>query len=235
MRKSPVEFVKGKHTGLEIPAHEEIVIEGEVPPPDKESHDEGPFGEFTGYYGQDITSRPIIKIKSIMFRNNPMIQGDPPLRPPYGHFGLPIINAPSVWNKLELAGIPGITGVYPLLAAGGTQALVVSIKQLYAVNVRQVALAATSAVTTICRFVIIVDEDIEASDPNDVIWALATRCEPFESIEISKDRMSMSIDPRISPEEKANGNYTTRVAMINACRPFGWFKEYHMISTSSYC
>ena len=47
---SPVEIISGEVTGLPIPAHAEIVVEGEIPPMDKESLPEGPFGERTGYY-----------------------------------------------------------------------------------------------------------------------------------------------------------------------------------------
>ena len=50
MRGQPVEVIEGPLTGLPIPAHAEIVIEGEMPPPEVESRDEGPFGEWPGYY-----------------------------------------------------------------------------------------------------------------------------------------------------------------------------------------
>ena len=50
LRGRPVEVIKGPITGLPIPAHAEIAIEGEVPPPQLEARDEGPFGEWPGYY-----------------------------------------------------------------------------------------------------------------------------------------------------------------------------------------
>jgi len=50
LRGRPLEVIKGPITGLPIPAHAEIAIEGEVPPPKEEARDEGPFGEWPGYY-----------------------------------------------------------------------------------------------------------------------------------------------------------------------------------------
>ena len=233
MRNNPVEVIQGKYTGLDLPAHSEILIEGEVPPPETESSVEGPFGEFTGYYGGEASPQPVIKVRQIMFRNNPIIEGTPPIRPPYGEIAIPIVSAPSTWNKLEATGLPGIKGVYVLKAGGGPLFLVVSIKQQYAGHATQVGMAASGALSALCRFIVVVDDDIDPADPNDVIWAIATRCEPAESIEIIRGVGSASLDPILPPAMKAKGSFTNSRGIIYALKPFDWFNKFPKVNKAS--
>src|SRR5712691_8255185 len=80
LRGEPVKVVPGKITGLPIPANAEIALEGFVDPHKRQK--EGPFGEWTGYYASDVREEPVLDIKAIYYRNNPIILGCPPLRPP---------------------------------------------------------------------------------------------------------------------------------------------------------
>src|SRR5208283_3781893 len=68
LMQQPVELVKCETNDLYVPANSEIVIEGEVPP--KKRLEEGPFGEWTGFYGGGSKPRPYIEVKCITFRNN---------------------------------------------------------------------------------------------------------------------------------------------------------------------
>ena len=83
------------------------------------------------------------------------------------------------------------------------------------------------------KFVIVVDDDIDPSDPNDVIWAVATRCEPAESIDIIKGFASASLDPRISPDMKEQGQFTNSRAILYACKPFEWFSKFPQVNRAS--
>jgi len=74
----PVEVIKGPYTGLPIPCDAEIAIEGECPPPEVESKKEGPFGEWTGYYASGAKVDPVIKVKRVMYRTDPIILGVAP-------------------------------------------------------------------------------------------------------------------------------------------------------------
>ena len=65
IQKAPVEVVKGEMTGLPIPASADIVLEGEIPPPDVESELEGPFGEWTGYYASGTRPAPVIRVPNV--------------------------------------------------------------------------------------------------------------------------------------------------------------------------
>ena len=72
--KAPVEVVKGPTTGLPIPAHSEIVLEGEMMPRDVASAKEGPFAEFTGHYSPG-GNEAIFQVQRVLYRNDPIILG----------------------------------------------------------------------------------------------------------------------------------------------------------------
>jgi UbiD family decarboxylase len=73
IRGEPVEVIKGEFTRLPIPASAEIVLEGECVAGNERT--EGPFGEWTGYYGSSARPEPIVKIHQVMYRNDHIILG----------------------------------------------------------------------------------------------------------------------------------------------------------------
>ena len=79
MRGKPVEVIKGPVTGLPIPANAEIVLEGFVQPGNERI--EGPFGEWTGYYASDVRPEPVLDVKAVYYRNNPILLGCVPAAP----------------------------------------------------------------------------------------------------------------------------------------------------------
>ena len=83
------------------------------------------------------------------------------------------------------------------------------------------------------KYVIVTDEDIDVSNLEELIWAMLTRSEPSESIEIIRGAWSTHLDPRISPEDKAKGNLTNSRAIIDACRPFHWKDEFPKVNAPS--
>ena len=213
----PIEVLPGELTGFAVPAAAEVVLEGEVPPPEVESHEEGPFGEATGYYASGARAEPVIKIKSIMHRNAPIIHGAPPMRPLPGSAHFPVdFRAAGVWNDLEKCGIPGIAGVW----RDGYGLMVISLKQEYAAHAKQAALiAAGSRSAYIVRCIVTVDEDIDPYNIMEVTWAIGTRCDPERDVEVIKDGYSGPIDPLLTPEQRVRNDVTTAKVLINACRP----------------
>ena len=69
---APIELFKSDVTGLLLPADAEIIVEGYRPDPD-ETFAEGPFGEFTGYYGRPSGATPYMRVEAVRFRNNPTL------------------------------------------------------------------------------------------------------------------------------------------------------------------
>jgi 4-hydroxy-3-polyprenylbenzoate decarboxylase len=83
------------------------------------------------------------------------------------------------------------------------------------------------------RFVIVVDEDINPRDPEEVLWAIGTRGDPATTITLLEGFQSSVLDPRIPPERKARGDLTNSRAIINACKPYEWIKEFPRTNVAS--
>lgn len=238
LRKEPVKVVRGDGTGLPIPATAEIAIEGEVPPPEEESRVEGPFGEWPGYYAHRGRKEPIIRVQALYFRNNPIIAGSPPLKPPILNFGVPI-GAAAIWNYLESADVPDVRGVWYFVGSsapgGGAPFIVVSVKQRYHGHAQQAAMAtlACRAGNYNGRFVVVVDEDIDPTNLGEVIWAISTRCDPKSALTVVDGCWSTPLDPALPPDKREAGEFTNSRAIINACRPYAWKERFPPVNALS--
>jgi hypothetical protein len=172
-------------------------FEGELLPPSAETLPEGPFGEFTGYYAAESAAGPVMEVTAIHHRNDPILLGSPPMKPPRFHFGLPF-RAASIWSNLECAGVTDVVGVWQHVSQLMT---VVALKQRYAGHAKRAGLIA-AANSYMGRLVVVVDDDVDPSNLNDVMWAVTTRCEPSEQIDIVRNAWSSALDPRIPPSHK---------------------------------
>ena len=161
-------------------------------------------------------------------RNDPIVLGSPPMKPPRFHFGLPF-RAAGIWSNLEMAGVTDVVGVWQHVAQLMT---VVSIKQRYAGHAKRAGLIA-AANSYMGRLVVVVDDDVDPSDLADVMWAVTTRCEPAEQIDIVRDAWSSALDPRIPEEDKRRGVTSHSKAVIEACRPFPWIDKFPPTSALS--
>jgi UbiD family decarboxylase len=213
----PVAVISGPKTGLPIPAHAEIAFEGFIHPNDR--IDEGPLGEWTGYYAGGLKKEPVIRVETLMYRHDPILLGAIPGIPPDDDsFYRGSYRSGAVWNQLEAAGVPEVKGVWSHAAGGSRLWLTVSIKQLYAGHAKQAGLIASQchAGAYVNRFVIVVDDDVDPADMNKVIWAMCTRCDPREGLEILRGCWSSALDPMAYSETDPRN---ARV-VIDACKPF---------------
>jgi UbiD family decarboxylase len=223
IREKPVEVLKGEFTGLPIPATAELVLEGECVPGNEKI--EGPFGEWTGYYGSSARPEPIVKINNVMYRNDPIILG-------YTRKWRAPLKAALVWDDLEAAGVSDVRGVWYHEAAGAAYLfLVVSIKQRYPGHARQAGLIATEchAAAYLGRYTVVVDDDIDPTNLDEVMWALCTRSDPIKDIEILRRCWSGPLDPIIHKDDKG---FNSR-AVIDATRPYEWKDTFPPVSRSS--
>jgi len=104
--------------------------------------------------------------------------------------------------------------------AGGLADLVF-IKQ-----VAQAAMGGRAGGGQLGRFVIVVDDDIDPSDIDQVLWAVSTRCDPETSIDIIRNCTTNHLDPRLTPEKRAAHDYSAARAVIDACRPYHWRDQF---------
>lgn len=198
LKGRPVEVVKCETVDLVVPATTEIVIEGKIAP-----HDvvlEAPFGEFTGYMGDQRLS-PRVQVTCITFRNNPIFHSFISQRPPSESSMIrKCVNEPVLKEKLESIGIPGIVDVVMTEASGSWFHVVVSIRRMYPGHAREVMTAVWGVARTLARRVIVVDDDIDPRDPDEVEWAVATRCRPDKDIVIIPEHITTILDPVMTKE-----------------------------------
>jgi 4-hydroxy-3-polyprenylbenzoate decarboxylase len=233
LKGAPIPVIFGARTGLPLPANAELIVEGEIPPASEEQRLEGPFGEYTGYYAGGERNRPVIRVQATYHRTDPILHGEPPLKPPSNPWVCPPASSTlRVWDGLEKTGIPGVKGVYAL-RTGESLTTVVSIRQQYAGHAKQVGLAASGMLHSQCRVLVVVEEDVDPSNPEAVLWAIATRTDPVTSFEIQHGSPSNVIDPMIPPDRKRRGDLTTNRALIIACRPWEWQDEFPPINRAS--
>ena len=226
-----VEVIHMPKTGLPVPAGAEIAFEGFIAPDDKIM--EGPLGEWTGYYSGEARPEPAIRITTFMHRNNPILVGAIPGVPPNDNtFYFGTYRCGAVWTQLEAAGIPGVQGVWAHEAGGSRFWLTVSIKQMYGGHSKQAGMVAASchAGAFNNRWVVVVDDDIDPSNINDVIWAMCTRVDAREDLEIVKGGWSSALDPMCYDYDGDRRNTRT---IIDACIPWSRIKTFPKVARNS--
>ncbi|MEE8444514.1 MAG: UbiD family decarboxylase [Alphaproteobacteria bacterium] len=226
-----VEIVRMPKTGLPVPANAEIAFEGFIHPDD--TLVEGPLGEWTGYYAGGQREEPAIRIETMMHRDNPILMGAIPAVPPNDNtFYLGTYRCGAVWNQLEAAGIPEIKGVWAHEAGGSRFWLTVAIKQMYGGHAKQAGLIASQChAGAYCnRWTVVVDDDIDPTNINQVIWAMSTRFDPRDGLDVLHGGWSSHLDPMCYDGDTDRRN--SRL-VIDACRPWRRRDSFPTVARSS--
>jgi 4-hydroxy-3-polyprenylbenzoate decarboxylase len=227
----PVEVIETPRHKLPVPAAAELVIEGEIPP-DERRH-EGPFGEWTGYYAAPETDQPVIRVSSVLHRHDPINLGVMPGMPPNDNtYYLNYLQSALVWNQLERAGIPGIRGVWAHEAGGGRMFLTVSIQQQFPGHSKQTGLVATAcrAGAYVNHLTVVVDEDIDPTDTDRVLWAMVSRVDAREDVEILRRMQASPLDPISYPP--GIQAFNARM-VVDACRPWERLASFPKVAQAS--
>ncbi len=218
IRGAPVEVLQGTVTGLPLPATAEIAVEGFVHPSDRLP--EGPFGEWTGYYAGGRKPEPVLRVERLLHRDDPIVLGVIPGKPPSDDtYMSSFLTSAAVWNQVEAAGIPGVTGVWGHEASGSRMFIAVSVRQQYAGHARQAAMVAAHcyAGAYLNKFVVAVDDDVDPTSLDDVMWAMCTRVNAQRDLTVIPGSWSSPLDPMAEPAGQPL--FTTKV-VIDACRPW---------------
>ena len=228
----PIPVVKGKTTGLPMPANAELALEGFAPPPEKVSRPEGPFGEWPGYYASGTIDRPVVKVSAIYHRDDPIITGDPPLKTYLNTDIYMHMRAANIWSSMERAGIPDVRGVW--FPRQGRFVVAVAIRQRYSGHARQVGhgVLATRDGGRDTRMIIVVDDDIDITNINEVLWAVASRWDPKRQSEIV-DVPASDLNPTLTREQRAAGDLVSSCIIIDACRPYSRQVDFPAVSSVS--
>ena len=176
LRGSRTELTKCIGLDLKVPASAEFVLEGYIYPDDVAL--EGPFGDHTGYYNE-VDTFPVFTITRITHRRDPIYHstytGRPPDEPAVLGLALNEVFVPILRKQF-----PEICDFYLPAEACSYRMAVVSIKKQYPGHAKRIMFAVWSFLRQFMytKFVIVVDDDIDARQWRDVIWAISTRMDP---------------------------------------------------------
>jgi 2,5-furandicarboxylate decarboxylase 1 len=211
IRGEPVEMVRCTTVDLEVPATTEIVIEGRIVPGERVP--EGPFGEFTGYYGPQEMN-PVMEVTAITHRRDPIFLAgltgvpttDNHVLKSFAYESLLLENLKSVFPEVTAVAFPDW--------AGTQYAAVIALHQRYKGQARHLILTALGDAARL-KWVIVVDGDIDVHDTEQVMWACITRSQPSEDIIVVPGVAGGPLDPS-APEKEV-----ISVMGLDATRPFG--------------
>lgn len=182
LRGQRVELVDCVSQPLKVPATAEIVIEGEVSL--DETADEGPYGDHTGYYNS-VEPFPVFRVTAITMRRDPIYHSTFTGRPP---------DEPSVLGEaLNDVFVPLLQQQFPEIVdfwlppeGCSYRVAVVSIRKAYPGHAKRVLMGVWSYLRQFMytKFVIVVDDDIDARSWVDVIWAISTRVDPGRDLTV---------------------------------------------------
>jgi UbiD family decarboxylase len=226
----PMDLIEGELTGLPFPARSEIVLEGEILP--DQTTLEGPFGEWHGYYAGEAREEPVITIKRVYYRNNPILTCAASNKPPHAHlFERCFLRSAALLDSLEGAGIQDVKGAWLHQAGAGRTFCVISIKQRFFGHSTQVGLVASqlNPVGYIGRWIVVVDDDVDPTDIQDVIWAMGTRCDPKTRTTVLDNCWSSRLDTMVTDYSRL---YNSRM-VVDACRPYERIDTFPKVATTS--
>jgi len=217
----PVRMVKCETVDLEVPADAELVLEGEIYP--GERTEEGPFGEVTGTYAQE-GSTPLFRVKAVTHRKDPIFYAmQCGLAPSEAHSLICTTIEMKLWEhlraidggELELLDVRCIGAMSPMM-------VVLQLRQKYPGQARTAMLAALSSPYLHPKFAVAVDEDIDPSDVEQVMWAIATRTHAAGDVQRVNATRVFTLDNASPIEEGMSAMYRVGTKMaIDATRPLG--------------
>ncbi|MBI1198243.1 MAG: UbiD family decarboxylase [Phenylobacterium sp.] len=180
LRGAKLDLVPAKTVPLMVPAQAEIVIEGHVLL--DEYADEGPYGDHTGYYNS-VEQFPIFQVSAITMRKDPIylttFTGRPPDEPSILGEALNEVFIPLLQQQF-----PEIVDFWLPPEGCSYRIAVVSMKKAYAGHAKRVMMGVWSFLRQFMytKWVIVVDDDIDARDWKDVMWAISTRMDPARDV-----------------------------------------------------
>ena len=176
LRGSKTEVVKAGSNELQVPASAEFILEGHIAPDDMAP--EGPYGDHTGYYNE-VDTFPVFTVTRITHRKDPIYHstytGRPPDEPAVLGLALNEVFIPLLQKQF-----PEIVDFYLPPEGCSYRMAVVTMKKQYPGHAKRVMMGVWSFLRQFMytKFVIVTDDDVNARDWQDVIWAITTRMDP---------------------------------------------------------
>ncbi len=189
LRGRPIELAKAHTCDIKVPAHVEFIIEGEILPGVRET--EGPLAEFTGHYGTKWQS-PVIKVKAICHRNNPIWQTLNGAS--FEHINLGNILPREPLLKRFTSYVSDSVKNVHIPPYGSGFLAIVAIDKKNPGEPKNVVMAAITSHVNI-KNVIVVDTDVDIYNPAEVMWAVSNRVDPRNDIFYIPNAQGHEMDP----------------------------------------
>ena len=209
----PLEVVKAETVDIPVPAYAEIVIEGLI---DTRKMDmDGPFAEWTGYYGERSECY-IIQVTGMTMRRNAIYHDltagcwEHPMLNSIGFTG-------AVYDAVARV-VPSVKNVYLPPSGRGVIIAYISIAKRIEGEGKRVALAAINSAASV-KIAVVVDEDINIYNEEEVLWAVATRVCPDLDIDIIPFLAGGKLDPTAYDETRMKKGAMTSKMIIDATKP----------------
>ena len=186
LRGEPLELVKCHSVDLEVPAYAEIVLEGVILP--NKTIVEGPFGELMGYYGE-VAPVPIMEVRTIMHRNDPIFQHAFPCREE--HLANGLIREIEIYNSVKA--VVDVKDVNVTVAGGCRLHAIVSINKKNEGDGKSAIISALGSSKDI-KHVLIVDDDIDIYVYKDIELAIASRVQASEDVVIIPNALGSGLE-----------------------------------------
>lgn len=228
LNRKPVELVKCETSDILVPAHAEIVLEGEVIPDTMCL--EAPFGEFTGYRtGRQW--KEICRIKAVTYRTSPILtMANPGIPGRFGSEGPGLARVAALKKLLRSCGISFTDVNIPVEMVG--LLAIVSIKRLGQGNIATQVWNAIRSQGWHHPLVLVVEDDVDVYNMAQVLHALATRCNPSTGIRIDAYDVGTALLPYLKQEERQWRKGSS--ALFDCTWPVEWTKENDIPPLSSF-
>jgi 2,5-furandicarboxylate decarboxylase 1 len=213
--EEPLEVVKAETVGVLVPAYAEIVIEGVIDP--RKVEIDGPFAEWTGYYGEQSQCF-LIQVKAITMRRDPIYHDltngcwEHPMLNSIGFTG-------AVYDAVARV-VPSVKNVYLPPSGRGVITAYISISKRIEGEGKRAGLAAINSAASV-KIAVVVDEDVDVYNEEDVLWAVATRACLDLDIDVIPRLAGGKLDPTAYDETRLKRGAMTSKMVIDATQKVG--------------
>ena len=210
----PLEVVAAETVDLPVPAFAEIAIEGYLDP--AEETNDGPFAEYTGFYGPAKDPIGLMQVTAITMRSDAIYHDLDPAHPEHNLAGA-LSFGNRVYDSVKNL-VPSVTGVYLPVSGACAFTAYVSIKKRVPGEGMSAGMAAIAANSDV-KIAIVVDDDIDIYDEQQVLWAIATHFEADQGLAVIPNAMGAHLNPAAYGEVRHEKGPMNTKMVIDATRP----------------
>jgi 2,5-furandicarboxylate decarboxylase 1 len=209
-----LEVTAAETVDLPVPAWAEIAIEGIINPALETS--DGPFSEYTGFYGPAKDPVALMQVRAVTMRKGAIFHDLDPSHREHNLSGSLSFEA-SVFESVKKL-VPSVQGVYMPASGSCVFTAYVKIRKRVAGEGKSAGLAAIAAEPNL-KIAIVVDDDIDIYKEEEVLWAIATHCEADRDLSVIANAMGAHLNPAAYGEVRHHKGSMNSKLIIDATRP----------------